>query len=275
MKSNISILRTSCIVLASCVILLLSSCVRNELEKAGIRSSNEVKIAASVSGSQAPIGAKSAEVQETFENVQNEILEFRSEDGSVVLPLMLSVTEETNYASTKGTYINGPNDEGIFPTENLPLSEAMNSFTMEAYYTDSQKQFVPKGTVTWNGSKWAFNNDAIYYWPQSTGIDFYASANVPQLDGISITFYKDKRKQTLAYQVPDNTKNQKDILMAVYSGTGNTNGEAEILFKHPLTSVRFSRDKSQPELENVKQITMGGVYFRGTVDQSINGVGSD
>ena len=273
MKNTYSILRTSCAALASCVLFLFSSCVKEGLEKTGTRSSNEVKIAASVASSPASNVTKSTTGFENVINTQSEILEFKSADGSIVLPLMFSLTEETNYASTKGSYINGPNDDGIFPTGNLPLQKALNSFTMEAYYTDSQSPFVPANSkVEYKDSKWTLNK--TYYWPQSTNIDFYAYANMPTAQGVSIE--KDKeipRQQRLYYQVPDDTKNQTDILMAVYSGTGNTNGEAELVFRHPLTSVWFQCDRDDPKLHGVTHITMGGVHFKGEAVQSLDASG--
>lgn len=262
---------------ASSLMLLASSCARNDLEGT-MRRSNEVKIAATVGGPVVTEGTKSAFAAEIREEQESQVYELRSVDGSVVIPMSVTVSEglpQTGIVSTKGTYINGPHAAGE-AVENKPLKDYvgdpyfLTSFTMSAYYTDNYSDFVPaNSTVTWDtgNDKWAL--DRTYYWPQATGIDFYAYANKPESDAITITVDKVNKKQTLTYVVPDNTRNQKDILMGVYSGSGNTNGEAEILFRHPLTSVQFRRSPASPELQAVTQITMGGVHYSGSVDQTM------
>ena len=193
-----------------------------------------------------------------------------SADGSISIPVAVFETEGVAVPATKSSLINGPLDPGD-PGYLLPiaLSDSLSTFQASAYLTDSQAPvFTPElSEVTWNGSDWSMAD--VYYWPQATGLDIYAYANMPA-DYAEIAIAAKSRTQTLTYTVPRDTDDQKDILMAMYSGTGDNDGKAELLFYHPLTAVQFGRDASMTEASGITEIIMTGVNYGGTVTQSID-----
>lgn len=191
-----------------------------------------------------------------------------SADGSISIPMAVFETEGIDTPMTKSSLINGPLDPGM-PGDDapIPLKDSLNSFMASAYSIDSQVSiFTPElSEVSWNGSDWSMAD--VYYWPQATGLDIYAYTNMPAGEYAGLVIDKESRSQTLTYVVPRDTDDQKDILMAMYSGTGDNTGKAELMFYHPLTAVQFSRDASMTESSGITEIIMNGVNYGGSVTQ--------
>lgn len=191
-----------------------------------------------------------------------------SADGSISIPVTMVETDGLPEALTKGSLMNGPLDPDIAGDDAaIPFQDSLHTFVASAYLTDSLDPiFSPElDTAKWNGTNWRM--DKTYYWPQATGLDVYAYANMPSSEYATITIDEANGKQVLDYTVPRNTKDQKDILMAVYSGTGNNKGEAELMFYHPLTAVQFSRANSL-DITGITEIIMNGVNYGGTTTLS-------
>ena len=205
----------------------------------------------------------------SYEN-HSETIHLTSADGSIVIPLTIVETANDADPVTKGSLINGPLD-GTIPDDSapIPLKDSLDGFVTCAYYTDSQVAvFNPEtDSVKWNGTNWRM--DKTYYWPQSSILDFYAWANMPSSEFATISVDKSARTQTLEYIVPTNARDQKDILIAMYSGTGDNEGKADLMFYHPLTAVQFSRARSL-EITGITQIIMTGVNYSGEVTQTMS-----
>ena len=105
-------------------------------------------------------------------------------------------------------------------------------------------------------------------WPGAEyKIRFFAYApynGKEQGKGISLSTKETPGTPTIAYTVPGDVAEQKDLLVAA-SGemAGNNNGAAPMNFKHVLTAVRFTTGKNMlPGL--ITKITLKGVYSSGT-----------
>ena len=274
MKKYDLISRTAPIAVALITIVAMSSsCVRNDLEQ-GYRKSGELGFAVAANNMKPTDGTKSSADKEAEGN--RSVIELRSADGSIVVPMTLRVSDgisvKPSVSTTKGSLINDPNDPETYDEGRpIPLPGSLNSFTVHAYNTDSQAPlFADADTVANYGSgKWSLARN--YYWPQEAGLDVYAYANLPAYPSAFVERLEadlNARTQTLHYTVPNDTDNQTDILMAIYSGRGDKQGNAEILFQHPLTAVRFSCLDSE-KIEGIMEITMSGVHYSGTAVQSL------
>lgn len=197
---------------------------------------------------------------------RNRTISLISADGSIVIPVTIVETETQTSQNTRGGIVNGPDSDG---SGSAPLSNYLNSFAAGAYNTDTQTAlFTPEiDSIRWNGTDW--RAATTYYWPQATSLDIYARANMPTEDYATIAVSTAARTQTLSYTVPADTDDQTDILMAMYSGTGDNEGVAALEFYHPLVAVQFSRASSM-EISGITQIIMSGVNFGGEVTQSID-----
>ena len=68
--------------------------------------------------------------------------------------------------------------------------------------------------------------------------------------------------------VADNAKDQTDVMLGYYSGNGDYTGTANIVFKHPLTAVRFKMgDLAEfiPGFNCITSIQIANVYAGGTL----------
>ena len=244
-----------------CLLPLLAGCKKDELGE-GPRSGNgEIRISASTGSVIAEEGTKSSG--------EPEIIELRSEDGTITIPMAVFVsdTEDGCTHGTKGQLIND-NKYGDYSP--MALQEALGTFTLHALNGATSFFDEADSTATWDvaGSRWKMGRS--YYWPNETVLGFYAYANMP---APTVAYVKPKyseRKQMLHYEVPGHTDDQTDIILGVYEGTGNAAGEAEIEFHHPLSAVQFKRNPSAADLEGTISITMEGVYYIGEVEQSLD-----
>ena len=201
------------------------------------------------------------------------VFELVSADGSLRVPVGVVETDGLPFdysgaGVTKGSLINGPEGAEGYTGEPIALSDSLSRFIVHGFDTDSGKGlFAKKDSVsTYGDGQWTMGR--AYYWPLKTMRDFYAYANLPSDDEIYVQLDSVGRKQMLTYTVPGNTDDQKDILMAIYSGTGTVNGKAEIRFMHPLTAVQFSR-KNTPEMTGISNISMSGVHHKGRATQTL------
>ena len=249
-------------------LLLLPSCNKEEMEAP--RIGKEIRYAVTCGSVQPSAEKKSSEsgsgsVVASFELV--------SEDGSLSIPVSVIETDGLPGGSgaeseVKGYLINGPEGAVGYNGKPIALSDSLDTFIVHAFDTDTQKGFFAKrdSVATYTDGRWVMSK--AYYWPQTKGIDFYAYANLPAQEGsASVKLDSLNRRQVLTYTVPGDTKDQTDILMAIYSGTGTANGEAEICFYHPLTAVQFSRADT-PEMTGITNITMSGVHYKARATQT-------
>lgn len=253
-----------------CAVLALSSCSQKEMYDDNVNAGKRIGYMVScdyVSPSgETRCAEEGGDVVQTFE--------LKSADGSLSIPVAVIETDGLPYeyagaGITKGSLINGPEGAEGYTGRPIALSDSLDTFIVHAFDTDSQSPiFAAKDSVVkYTDSRWLMAN--AYYWPQRTNVDFYAYANMPTPeDAASVKLDKTNRKQMLTYTVPGNTDDQTDILMAIYSGTGTMNGEAEIRFMHPLTAVQFSREDT-PEMTGVTNITMSGVHHKGQATQTL------
>ena len=253
-----------------CALLALTSCSLKEMNDAGINAGKTIGYVVSCDYV-APSGETrcaddGGEVVRTFS--------LKSGDGSLSIPVAVIETDGLPYdyagaGITKGSLINGPDGADGYTGKPIALSDSLDTFIVHAFDTDSQSAVFAEAdsTATYSDGRWLMGN--AYYWPQRTSVDFYAYANMPsQAGAASVKLDKTHRQQMLTYTVPGNTDDQKDILMAIYSGTGTANGEAEIRFAHPLTAVQFGRENT-PEMTGITNITMGGVHHKGCATQTL------
>ena len=199
-----------------------------------------------------------------------EILELRSADGSVTIPMAVfgSDTEDSRVGpETKGQLINDNVNGDYSP---IPLQDNLSTFVMHAYRGTEPVLDPADSVAVWDGSYGVWKMDRSYYWPEETGLSFYAYANMPSEEIAYMRSNVSQRRHRLHYEVPEHTDDQTDIILGVYEGTGNAAGEAELKFYHPLSAVQFKRDPSAADLEGTISITMDGVYYIGEVDQSMD-----
>ena len=249
MKKNNSFLGVFFLVL--CGLCIIQGCAREELMGRD-RAFGEIRYTTSIA--QTP-STKSAVTQKVFDLV--------SEDGTITLPVtMIESDGMPESVSTKGELVNGEE----FPKDSI--------FFVNAYDGINPIFDTANERVEWNGENWTMNK--FYLWPQATPLNFYAYSNLPSKkekaegedDYAWVTINAEDREQVLHHTVPTYVAEQKDIMMAVYSGTGNNKGEAELQFYHPLCAILFTTE--DPAIEASISITMEGVYYSGSVSQSID-----
>ena len=266
MNTNMIHLRAAALLLATASLVPVG-CERMD-EKPVMAGGNEIRFDASVgrvlSSSYITRAAGSPESQGS----RSFTLALTSDDGSVVIPVTVVETEMADGAMTRGRLINGPLTDAQGDDAPIPLKDSLDFFMAGAYLTDSHEPHFDNTleTVSWDGSSWC--TEKTYYWPQATSLDVYAHANMPAPEYAAVTVNGDCGNQKLTYTVPRDAKDQKDILMAMYTGTGDNAGRANLTFYHPLTAVQFSRAGSM-DISGITEIVMSGVNYGGEVTQSM------
>ena len=108
----------------------------------------------------------------------------------------------------------------------------------------------------------------MYFWP-GTGrtLDFYAWAPANAED-YGLTAPLNPNKTTLAYTVPLDVAEQKDISVATATGIpGDSYSAVPLTFNHIFTAVRFViGDQMQPG--TIKSVALSGVYNSGTYNMA-------
>ena len=244
-----------------CVLPVLNSCRNENATEDGSAQNGEIVL-------KARTGSMTCDT-ETKTISDPEIIELKSADGTVTIPIAVFVsdTDDLHNAETKGQLIND-NENGDYSP--IAMEDNLESFTVHAYRGGAP--FIPlaDSTAMWNATENKWKLGTSYYWPEETYLNFYAYANMPAEEFAYVRLDAAARKQTLHYEVPEHTDDQTDIILGVYEGTGNAAGEAELEFRHPLSAVQFKRDPSADDLEGTISITMEGVYYIGEVDQSLD-----
>lgn len=262
---NIYVKAAALLLTSASLLLSFSACTKTECTD---NNNTNRKIGISASVGRVAAVSEGTKASQTDSKPSGTIM-LTSADGSISIPVAVFESEGVAVPATRSSFINGPLDPTI-PGDDapIPLKDSLSSFLASAYNIDSQASiFTPElSEVSWNGNDWSMAD--VYYWPQATGLDIYAYTNLPASDYAGIVIDKATRSQTLTYIVPRDTDDQTDILMAMYSGTGDNTGKAELMFYHPLTAVQFSRDASMTESSGITEILMAGVNYSGTVAQS-------
>ena len=111
----------------------------------------------------------------------------------------------------------------------------------------------------------------MYFWP-GTGrtLNFYAWAPADAGD-YGLTAPSHPNETTLAYTVPSDVNEQKDISVATATGiAGDSYNAVPLTFNHIFTAVRFViGDQMQPG--TIKSVALSGVYNSGTYNMAAEG----
>ena len=168
--------------------------------------------------------------------------------------------------ATKGELVNN-NENGDY--SDIALAAALSPFRVAAF-NGSNPVFTTSGlspagveTVKYTSGSWTMPN--TYYWPQATSLTFFAYANLPETGAtVTNTCTSDSRKQTLAYTLPLDARQQNDVMLGWYGGDGNGESTADITLIHPLSSIVLKQ--GEMVVDGIKSITVSGLYASGTVD---------
>lgn len=174
-------------------------------------------------------------------------------------------TEDTLCVST--SVMEGINASREVHSRGTTLNSLANqSFNVTAYYsaddaTTPSTTYFEKETVSVGENGSATNMTNTYYWPQNGKLTFLATANGD--DNLTIN---DKNENadylatpSLSYTVPDDVKDQKDVMVAYTNPINNgTSGSAvPLTFNHLCAAVQFQLTS---EVENaISSIFISGV----------------
>lgn len=154
-------------------------------------------------------------------------------------------------------------------TRGTPVTEDnfYNSFHVLAYWkkdgTQVEEQFYMDTDVAKAGDGLWSSTDT-YYWPGAGHVlQFYAWA--PAADAFSTT-PQSPATSTLAYTVPTEAADQKDIVVARPDETpGDHNAAQELTFDHICTAVRFVTG-SQMQAGTIESVALKGIRYKGAYD---------
>lgn len=154
-------------------------------------------------------------------------------------------------------------------TRGTPVTEDnfYDSFHVLAYWkkdgTQVEEQFYMDTNVAKAGDGLWSSTDT-YYWPGAGhALQFYAWA--PAADAFSTT-PQSPATSTLAYTVPTEAVDQKDIVVARPDETpGDHNAAQELTFDHVCTAVRFVTG-SQMQAGRIESVALKGVQYKGAYD---------
>ena len=162
---------------------------------------------------------------------------------------------------TKGTQYNTSNSSMPFYT----YAESLTSFKVTGFNGDGTNFFTTQDAYT-DGIIWGTLQD--YYWRTPDTKSFYCYTNLPS-SGASVSSYAGSQTLTVNSIQPSSAK-QTDILLGCYkSANSEIKSNIPITFQHPMTAVVFKVGNVEGTF-NVKNITLSGVYLKGTAVQSGN-----
>ena len=141
--------------------------------------------------------------------------------------------------------------------------EALGSFICSAYNTNTHAAVFDAQTVSYANSKWTTADE--YTWQPGETLTFCAYAPT---GATGVTLPTDGSGIDFSCSVADNVKDQTDVMLGYYSGNGDYTGTANIVFKHPLTAVRFKMgDLAEfiPGFNRITSIQIANVYAGGTL----------
>ena len=131
---------------------------------------------------------------------------------------------------------------------------ALNSTDGSAYFSDEN--------VSKDGNSWFTENH--YYWPDNA-LDFYAYAPT-DLSNVTIN---QTTKQIIDFVPVYNVENQQDIVVAIGSGSKETNMEngVHLNFKHELAQIEVKATNERPSTYNVEVlgVKLGRVKTKATM----------
>lgn len=155
-------------------------------------------------------------------------------------------------------------------TRAMPVDDIADhaGFHVQAHYTkggaEMQNFYMDDDVTNQTGSVWSTTR--TYYWPgEEYGLQFYAWApadaawtSTPQAPG----------QTTLAYTVPTEVDEQKDLVVATTDEiAGNNDAAVPLTFRHICTAVKFQIG-SQMQEGTIKSVALKGVRSNGTYDMA-------
>ena len=156
---------------------------------------------------------------------------------------------------TKGALINREADM---------LAAGIDTFRVQAWNADCS-DFLTEQTVTYSTEKSMWQTAEPIVWTGTDSKTFFAYTNLPETGAtVTNTCTSDSRKQTLAYTLPLDARQQNDVMLGWYGGDGNGESTADITLIHPLSSIVLKR--GEMVVDGIKSITVSGLYASGTVD---------
>lgn len=155
----------------------------------------------------------------------------------------------------KGTLIN---------SEDEMLEAGVKSFMVQAWNAD-YRSFVASQQVSYDEASEEWELATPQSWTGTDTKTFFAYTNLPESGATVVnTFTNEAQKQTLTYTLPLDARQQNDIMLGCYSGTGDGASTASINFVHPLSSIVLR--KGEMDVEAITKVVISGIYASGTVD---------
>lgn len=186
----------------------------------------------------------------------------RSQDSADTLCVRAIVSE--------GISISDANTQKVI-TRGAPLTkDNFDKFHVLAYWKKNDSpvgQFYMNEDAIKKGDIWS--TDRTYYWPGAAHkLQFYAWAPV---DAEFTSTPTSPTETTLAYTVPANAADQKDIVVATTDKIdGNKNESVPLTFKHICTAVRFAVSDNVPA-GTITNVALKNVKAAGTYNMATNG----
>lgn len=161
-------------------------------------------------------------------------------------------------AGVKGALIN--NEEQM-------LAAGVDNFMVESWNEDCSK-FVQLQKVSYDEEAAEWQTAKPIEWKGEDEKTFFAYTNLPASGATVVNTCTSGspavRKQTLAYTLPQDAREQNDVMLGWYEGDGDGETTATITFVHPLSSIKLVRGAMN--VDAIKSITISGLYASGTVD---------
>lgn len=153
-------------------------------------------------------------------------------------------------------------------TRSIPVSSLgeYGAFRVQAHCEEDGtlvNTFYMDDEVTYRSEIWSTDN--VYYWPGETRtLQFFAWAPVEA----GLTAPTAPGGTRLAYTVPDEATEQKDIVVATTDKIpGNSNKAVSLSFRHICTAVKFVTG-SQMQAGTIESVALTGVRNTGTYDMA-------
>lgn len=173
-------------------------------------------------------------------------------------------------------------NELTFSVEMAGESKASGQYTEETLtslgqfnvtgYDDSGSKKIDDREAIRKSTFWQLKGAPVI-WLDDETMTFWAYANMPSY--ASMTTSSDASATFSVTEIPAEATSQWDPLIGYYSGTGN-NGNAPIVFHHPLTAVTFKTgDCGDPAyISAITGVTLKGVHKSGTAEVEDSGTGT-
>lgn len=185
----------------------------------------------------------------------------RSDDSADTLCVRAIVSDGINVSGFEG-------EQALTRSTPVTKDNFYDKFHVLAYWKKNgtlvDSQFYMDENATNNGSVWS--TEQTYYWPGAEhSFQFYAWAPT---DANGLTTPSAPQNKSLAYTVPKEATEQKDIVVATTEEIqGDKNTAVPLTFKHICTAVRFVVG-SQMQPGSIKSVALKGVKNAGTYDMA-------